>query len=106
MAAFPANESGRLPHRKFRGLRGVHSYYGSLGCSLPIANSFPASSDVSVTLPVVAIATGVDRQFPGENFHLLESNSFMTHSFVLRHSSLLRGRDRVTQWVREMRQNS
>ncbi len=34
-----------------------------------------ASFDGSVTLAAVTIATGVDRQFPGQDFHLLDPYS-------------------------------
>lgn len=57
----------------------VHSRYGPQGCSLPLASSCPVSSDGSVTLAAVTVATGVDRQFPGQVFHLLDTYSFMTH---------------------------
>jgi len=97
MTAFPNRKVGRLPHCRFRGLLGVYSRYGSLGCSLPKANSFLAGSDGSVALPLAAIATEADRQFLGQNFHLLDQISFMTHSqfpvhqFPARESGRLRG---------------
>jgi hypothetical protein len=47
---------------------------------LPKANSFLAGSDGSVALPPAAIATEADRQFLGQNFHLLDQISFLTHS--------------------------
>jgi len=47
-----------------------------LGCSLPCADSFLTGFNGSVTLPAAAIATGADRWFPGQVFHLLDYYSF------------------------------
>ena len=63
-----------------RGLLSVHSGYGPKGCGPPMVDLCLASFDGSVTLAAVAIATGVDRQFPGQDFHLLDPYSFMTHT--------------------------
>jgi len=57
-------------------LLSIHSRYGPLGCSLPCADSFLAGFNGSVTLPAAAIATGADRWFPGQVFHLLDYYSF------------------------------
>jgi len=36
----------------------------------------PESFDRSVTLPGVSVATGVNRQFPRQDFHLQENSAF------------------------------
>lgn len=76
VTAFPDIWAGRPPHCPFRGLLNVHACYGPLTCSRPKVDFCPASSDGSVALAAVAVATRLERHLPGRDSHPLVKSAF------------------------------
>src|SRR5439155_13681389 len=80
LAAFADQEAARRPHHAFSrpaqaslALRPAH-----LPTHLPWARTW--SSDRSVTLPAVQVATGMPRRFPGPDFHRQHHRTFPRHT--------------------------
>jgi len=70
-SAFPGCRAGRRPRLHFRGLLRVHSRYGLWGCRPPKAASCPRASTPAVADRSRLVASGVNRQLPAQDFHLL-----------------------------------
>ena len=83
-SAFPEYRAGRRPLLYFRGLLKVHSHYGLPVCSQPEScTSVSRASGGRSPYPPVWIATGLNRQLPGRNFHPLAPYTLVAHQYEL-----------------------
>ncbi len=68
-SAFTELEAVRRSHPTFRGLLGLHSCCGPRACQPAFAGLCPQGFDGSVALPAARVATEVNRQLLGLDFH-------------------------------------
>src|SRR3954467_2952914 len=75
-SAFPVFAAGRLPHRAFRGLLGVHSRYGLPARGVAKATLCIEGSGGFVTSTAAPIATGWSDRDAGRDMHPLKIQAF------------------------------